>query len=154
MFQHLLIPLDGSPRAEEALPYALALAERFNATLTLLQVAGPATWEAEMRAELPDAAAQLQHRELDSITAYLRRKEDELASQGFTVSALAVHDTSIPDAILAAAASEGADTIVMCTHGLTGLRRLLLGSVAEQVVRRSPVPVVLIRSQREEEESP
>lgn len=105
-----------------------------------------------MRAELPDAAPQLQQRELDDAADYLRRKEAELVAQGLAVKALALSHAFVPDAILAAAANEGADAIVMCTHGLTGLRRLLLGSVAEQVVRRSTVPVVLIRSQREEEE--
>lgn len=153
MFQHLLIPLDGSHRAEEALPYAAALAERFSSRLTLLQVIGPVLWEAEMRAELPDAEAQLQQRELDSATSYLRQKEAELAGQGLAVNALVLSHASVPDAILATAVNEGADAIVMCTHGLSGLRRLLLGSVAEQVMRRSTVPVVLIRSQREEEES-
>lgn len=150
MFQHLLIPLDGSPRAEEALPYAEALAKRFDSRLTLLQVIGPELWEAEMRAELVEGSAQLQHRELDSAAAYLRRKQDELTGQGFAVSALAVSAASISDAILAAVASEGADTIVMSTHGLTGLSRLVLGSVAEQVVRRASVPVVLIRNPTEE----
>lgn len=153
MFQHLLIPLDGSPRAEEALPYAKALAERFGSHITLLHVVGPITWEAEMRAELPDAETQLQQREAESAAAYLRQQEAELAGQGFTVNALTLSHASVPAAILATVAGEGADAIVMCTHGLTGLRRLLLGSVAEQVVRRSPVPVVLVRSQREEESS-
>jgi nucleotide-binding universal stress UspA family protein len=149
MFQHLLIPLDGSPQAEAALPYALSLAEHYGAQLTLLQVVAPSV-EAEMQAELPGIEAQVIDRERRIAAGYLRQKETELAARGLRVAAVTLSHPSIPDAILAAVADVGAEAVVMSTHGLTGLSRLVLGSVAEQVVRRANVPVVLIRSRKEE----
>lgn len=148
MFQHLLIPLDGSPQAEAALPYAQSLAEHYAGRLTLLQVVSPSV-EAEMQAELPGIEAQVLDRERHIAAGYLRQKEAELAGSGLHVAAVTISHPSIPDAILAAIASEGADAVVMSTHGLTGLSRLVLGSVAEQVVRRARVPVVLIRNRQE-----
>lgn len=149
MFQHLLIPLDGSPRAEAALPYALSLAEHYAGRLTLLQVIVP-PFEAEMQAELPGVADEVLDRERRIAVDYLRQKEMELAGRGLRVAAVTLSHPFIPDAILAAIASEGADTIVMSTHGFTGLSRLVLGSVAEQVVRHASVPVILIRTPTEE----
>lgn len=149
MFQHLLIPLDGSPQAEAALPYALSLAEHCGAQLTLLQVVASSV-EAEMQAELPGIEAQVIDRERRIAAGYLRQKETELAARGLRVAAVTLNHPSIPDAILAAVADVGAEAVVMSTHGLTGLSRLMLGSVAEQVVRRANVPVVLIRSRKEE----
>ncbi|MCS6843705.1 MAG: universal stress protein [Caldilineales bacterium] len=152
MFQHLLVPLDGSPAAEAALPVARALAARCGGRLTLVHVIKPAPWPAEMRAELPDMESRVVDRELEVATAYLRHQEDALAAQGLAADALIMRRDSVVDGILEAVEEVGADAIVMSTHGLTGLPRLMLGSVAEQVVRHTPVPVVLVRSQVETSE--
>lgn len=149
MFQHLLVPLDGSPAAEAALPVARELATRCAARLTLVQVIKPAPWPAEMRAELPDMEPRVVDREVEVATAYLREQEAVLREAGFAVQALIMPRESVVRGILDALEEAGADTIVMSTHGLTGLPRLMLGSVAEQVVRHTPVPVVLVRSRLE-----
>lgn len=103
-----------------------------------------------MQAELPGVADEVIDRERRIAVDYLRQKEMELAGRGLRVAAVTLSHPFIPDAILAAIASEGADTIVMSTHGFTGLSRLVLGSVAEQVVRHASVPVILIRTPTEE----
>lgn len=154
MFQHFLVPLDGSPAAEAALPVARELATRCGAQLTLVHVVKPAAWPAEMRAELPEMEPKVVDRELDVATAYLRQQEAALREAGLATEALIMPRDSVVEGILDALVEAGADTIVMSTHGLTGLSRLMLGSVAEQVVRRSPVPVVLVRSRLDEADDP
>lgn len=149
MFKHLLVPLDGSSFAEGALDYALSLAGQYDAKLTLLQVLPPSQWqwEAEMRAELPHLQEEIQAAETGDATAYLRQQEASLSARGYNVTALVIRGRGIPDAILDTAEEEDIDTIVMSTHGLTGVRRWMLGSVASRVVRHATVPVLLVRCQ-------
>ena len=151
MFKHLLVPLDGSTFAESALEYALSLADQYGSDLTLLQVLPPGQyhWEAEMRAELPHLQEEIQTAETGDAAHYLHQKEDDLRARGYTVTALVIRGQGVPDAILDAAEEEQIDTIVMSTHGLTGVRRWLLGSVASRVVRHATVPVLLVRNNRD-----
>ncbi|NOX62948.1 MAG: universal stress protein [Chloroflexi bacterium] len=147
MFNHLLVPLDGSPFAEKALPYALEIAEKCNAKITLVHVIPPGQWEweAEMRAELPEGEESAHQHDTRDAANYLKKQEEELREQGYDVTALLVKDRAVDKAIIETAKSENADTIIMTTHGLTGLQRRILGSVAEKVTRHAPVPILLIR---------
>jgi nucleotide-binding universal stress UspA family protein len=133
----ILVPLDGSPLAEQALPPACRLARQTGASLVLLRAAphSPhASGDASpLRVTVRDAEA------------YLRPLQQGLVQQGFTVRTRAFKTDPV-GAILFAAKMYGADLIAMSTHGRSGLRRLLLGSVAEQVLHRSPLPVLLTRS--------
>lgn len=128
MFSKILVPLDGSPLAERALPYAISLAQKYGAEIHLLQViATPAwSWQGEMVAE-----------------------SQAIQAQGIKTAAFAVQSQLIDQAIIDVCVQEGCDAIVMSTHGLTGLSRLFLGSVAERVVRQSTAPVLLIRASRD-----
>lgn len=148
MFSHILVPLDGSGFAEKALDYALSLAGHYGSKISLLQVLAPGgyEWEGEMRAELPDAEEKIQQVEAGEATLYLREKERELRAQGYAVTAVIVRGRGVPAAILDAVESEKADAIVMTTHGLTGIQRWMLGSVAERVSRHAQVPVLLVRA--------
>ncbi len=149
MFDHLLVPLDGSPFAEKALPYALKIADKCGSKITLVQVLSPDKWEweAEMRAELPNSEERVHQYETSEAAAYLKEKERELSAQGYQVTALLIRDRAVDKAIVETAKAEHVDTIIMTTHGLTGLQRRLLGSVAEKVMQRAPTPVLLIRVQ-------
>ncbi|RME84226.1 MAG: universal stress protein [Caldilineae bacterium] len=151
MFKHLLVPLDGSAFAEKALDYALSLASHYQSKVTLFHVLPPGRedWEAEMRAEVTNIINHIREQEKCEICDYLRAKEAEIQAQGIEVDAVVVSRPSVPEAILKTAEEEDVDTIVMSTHGLTGIQRWLLGSVAERVSRHASVPVLLIRSQEE-----
>jgi nucleotide-binding universal stress UspA family protein len=148
MFAKILVPLDGSALAEQSLPAAISLAQTFAAEICLVQVIViPAwLWQGEMRAESPELVEMLTARELARASAYLRRQEENLSAQGIQVAAFVVQARLIDQAILDAGAEQGCDLIVMSTHGLSGLSRLLLGSVAERVVQRAATPVLLIRA--------
>ena len=149
MFKHILIPLDGSPFAEKALEYGISLANKYGGEVTLLQVL-PHTWKAEMKAEIPQGEGLTQEVKTAVITNYLTDTEEVLRQQGCcTVNALIMRGSNIAELILEAAKAEHIDSIVMSTHGLTGITRWMLGSVAERVVRHASVPVLLVRTEDE-----
>ena len=144
MFSHLLIPLDGSPFGDEALAYALSLAQKFDSKITLLHVTSQ-QWEGEMSAELPEAESLSEWVRSSASQLNLKEQKDQLTADGYQVNALVMKGKPIGDVILKAAATEGVDTIIMSTHGMTGWRRHLYGSVAESVIGHSKIPVLLIR---------
>lgn len=144
MFQKLLIPLDGSPFGELTLNYARSLAGQYHSQILLLHVVASA-WEGEMRAEMPVAESTAQAHETDDATAYLWEKEQALRAEGFTVTAVIRQGEPVHEMILDTAVTENADTIIMSTHGFTGLKRLMFGNIAEKVIGRATVPVLLIR---------
>lgn len=146
MFSHLVVPLDGSPLAEGALPVALALAERFGSTLTLLRVV-----DAPVHGLLDenDAHDELLNTIHDSVynqcQDYLKTQYAELTAQGARIEVhIAEQEESVAHTILQVTAKLGADGIVMSTHGRGGISRLVFGSVAEKILRLASVPVVLI----------
>ncbi|MCA9973368.1 MAG: universal stress protein [Anaerolineales bacterium] len=146
MFTHLLVPLDGSDFAELALQYALSLAEKYGAELTLLRVVNPPRWQSMMEAESPELFEKLRHSvELDARN-YLDYQKTALEQAGYRVQMrIECCDKPPADAILDAVEAWDADAIVMSTHGRSGLQRWMFGSVAERVVRHAQVPVLLIR---------
>ena len=147
MFKHILVPLDGSEHAEEALATARELASRFDSDVTLLRVVIPADGLLSMRgyaASFVEFTALSQHFR-DAAKAYLLNVRTAMEQQGLHVNIRVVEDTQVSETILRAVQKLGADTIVMTTHGHGGFRRWLLGSVAQRVVHQATVPVVLIR---------
>lgn len=123
--RRLLIPLDGSEEGMAALEAVSPLARRPGARVTLLHVAEDSGDSERARRVLAEAG-------------------EKLRAEGVPVS-LSVRGGRAADGILAAVEEEGADLIAMTTHGRTGLRRLVLGSVTEEVLRRSSVPVLTCR---------
>lgn len=147
MFQHILIPLDGSTFGEQALGYATTLARQFNATITLCHVILQPQGAPMLAAEASELTSDIENRALTSAVEYLESKAAVLRATGLTVNLHTAQSNSVPQAILDAIRTENADTVVMSTHGHTGLGRWMFGSVAERVVRHSPVPVLLVRPQ-------
>jgi nucleotide-binding universal stress UspA family protein len=143
MFRTILVPLDGSPFAEHALPWALSLARRAGAKLDLVRSHVLYALREPAAAWVPyDPVMEDESVQEDQL--YLNATSHWLAS----VSPVAVNTAVVPgldaDGILERARSEGADLIVMVTHGRGPVGRALLGSMADQVVRRSAVPVLLV----------
>ena len=128
MFKHLLIPLDGSPESAAALPPARALARALGASLQLLRVIPPRN---------PSRA--------NEATRSLEAIRGELAGEPALSVDWTIREGMPAEEIARGASQEGADLIVMATHGRAGLDRLLHGSVAWQTLVASPVPLLLVR---------
>jgi nucleotide-binding universal stress UspA family protein len=123
--KNILIPLDGSSFAENALPAGKFLAAHYNAVITLLSVAKDDSGVEEMR-------------------SYLGRTAESIAAEGIKVSYEAVKGR-IPEAVSSAADRVSADMVIMTTHGRTGLASLLRKSRAVEILRSLSIPSVIIR---------
>jgi len=135
----LLVPLADPAFAETALPHAAALARVLDGTILLLcAVEPPYTYPGIGLA--PAASMEI----AGEAESYLEEVAQGLRSAGLSVLTV-VHTGWPADVIVYRGAMLGPRLIVMATHGRTGVVRLLLGSVALEVVRRSPLPVLLIR---------
>ncbi len=144
MYKVILVPLDGSALAEAILPHIEALAKSENAQVVLLRV--PVTPANEFVSRDPTVISKVLKDTCQQAKDYIDSKVAELAQSAANVTGV-VQEGSVPDTIAETAKALHADLIAMSTHGRSGLQRILMGSVAEQVVSISPVPVMLFRPQ-------
>jgi nucleotide-binding universal stress UspA family protein len=153
-YRSILVPLDGSERSEAALPHAAALARQFDARVVLYRaVEAPGLVSAGAAGPLAGGVAppaptiemvQLEREAQAAAIAYLERHARELLAQSIVTTTRVGEGPDVAEQLLEISREEGTDLIVMTTHGRTGLARLLFGSVAESVLRRAAVPVLLI----------
>lgn len=139
----ILVPIDFSPSAEEAMAWAMDLARRYGASLIVAHVLQPVAWPASPDGLMltPTDLLATTRRELD---ASLERTRASIEAAGIAAKAELLDGTTAAE-IAALARRAGAHLIVMGTHGRTGLQHALLGSVAEKVVRTAPCPVLTVR---------
>ncbi len=140
----LLVPLDGSPLAETALPHAATLARAFGSTILLLRTVEPSMLAYHY--SLRDLAQESLRNEQDEAKAYLDAVAEHLRGDGLLVQTLVLIGWP-SDVISYRGATLGPRLVIMATHGRSGVARLLLGSVALEVIRRCPLPVLLVRPQ-------
>jgi nucleotide-binding universal stress UspA family protein len=144
MFERILVPLDGSSRAERALPVAVRLAHASGGAVVLLRVVDLAAEFLVYPAADPGVVQR-------TITAGLEKARNYLESLSTVGSLRDVHtqpEVIVGQAatnILSIAETQHSDLIVMCSHGYTGLKRWVLGSVAEKVAHYAPIPVLILR---------
>ncbi len=138
MFQHLLVPLDGSILAESSLPYAVALSQVLNAAVTLIHI---------IEHNAPQEVHGERHlQEENEAEAYLK----QVASRYFpdqTRIATHVHTEEVRNVARSIAEHAGEmapDLIVMCTHGESGIFTLM-GSIAQQMIGQGKTPILLIQ---------
>jgi nucleotide-binding universal stress UspA family protein len=143
MYTQILVPLDGSERAERALPVAARIARGSNARITLVQALPVPAPGGAFPATAMLTASQIAAQRA-AAADYLARIAGCPLLSG--LDALTVLATGTPAAaILDTAHERRADLIVFCSHGRSGLSRWMLGSVAEHVARQSAVPVLVLR---------
>lgn len=148
LFKHVLVPTDFGEPSDRALAFAVTLAAKFESRLTLLHASWlpPSAYAAPYAEGLywpANEMAEGAKKELDA--ALKKAKVTYPKAEGITV-------TGEPwQTILEVAKERGADLIVMGTHGRRGFSRLLLGSVAERIVRLAPIPVLTICGTAEQE---
>lgn len=146
-FRHILVPVDFGEPSEHAVELALSLALRFDAQVTLIHVA----W---MPPYYYGAYAEGIAYPMDEIETRARAALEELfaKTKGRYARVDRVLTSGQPwERIVEAVQNTGADLVIMGTHGRRGLSRLFLGSVAEKVVRHSPVPVLTTAGTHQEE---
>ena len=147
MFQRILVPLDGSTRAEQALPVAARLAQASSGTIVFLRVVNlpnqfvsyldlePMATQAVIDTQLEEAKNYLDHLTRSKDLINVHTQTEGMVGQP-AVNILSVVET------------RNIDLVVMCSHGYTGFKRWALGSVAEKVAHHSPVPVLLLHEEK------
>ncbi len=143
MYGRVLIPLDGSALAETILPFAERIAGPLDAEVVLLGVVEPLSAMTGLATGGVNAVDALFLRQLET-KKYLAEVARRLEAKGLRVRTLLGLGTPAAEIVESAKAAQ-ADLIAMTTHGRSGLRRAVLGSVAEQVLRAASVPVLMIR---------
>lgn len=134
--QHILVPIDFSQDSEHAVDCAIGLAKQFQARLTLLHaIYVPEAAEVNLAAYLEKIQS-----ESDRQMAVRRKRVDDAGVAADVLTVLGAPSQTIVET----ARDKQADLIVMGTHGRTGLRHMLIGSVAERVVRLAPCPVMVV----------
>jgi len=142
MVKRLLVPIDGSDPADAALEFALE--EYPDADITVLSVIDPTDVGYGSIEAAPSTFEHLQKSAEERTQKVLDEAESRAAEHGMTVTGETV--IGMPSrAIVEWAENNDVDGIVIGSHGRQGVTRVLLGSVAESVVRRSPVPVTVVR---------
>jgi nucleotide-binding universal stress UspA family protein len=151
MYKKILVPLDGSARAEEILPHVEELASKYRSTVLLLRV-----MEIAVRIEgaefmpLPNGAElviRAMEDEGKSAAAYLEGVKARLQAKGIATQIRVVHGPVV-EALITAAGQEKVDLIAMASHGRTGAARVFYGSVASGVLHRVDRPLLIIRSRK------
>ena len=146
MYSTLLVPLDGSKRAEAILSHVEKMAIKFGARVVLLTcveqtLAYPGDLEVSAMAYTGDDLVQ----QTQAAKSYLREVQTKLEQQGILVSTMIMQGQPV-EAILAVAAQENADLIAIASHGRSGLGRVFYGSVAAGILQRVDRPLLIIRA--------
>ena len=132
MYEHILIPTDGSENVAQAIDNGVAIATQFDATVHALSVVPYVVTRDRLRYD-PETEAE---RAVETV-------EQRCTEEGVDVST-AIRKGSPPEEVLAYSKDNDIDVIVMGTHGRSGLEHAIIGSVAERVVRKSTIPVLTV----------
>lgn len=147
MVAHVLVPIDGSPASWSALDFAVSTFD--DGTITVLHVIGPEGVDTDVNGGYFDTKAY--NRAVESAETLCAEAIDRVSDDepGSDIGLETTIETGDPArTIVSYATDHDIDHVVIGSRGRSGLSRLLLGSVAETVVRRAPVPVTVIRDER------
>lgn len=145
MFKRFLVPLDGSGRAERALPIAARMARACGGSIVLVRVVSTEPASLPSAPGRPNLIQTVGEADRTLAESYLEGWASSDLLRGLSVQ-IQVPVGLIPTSILAVAADNHADIIVMCSHGLTGVRQWwMLGSVAAKIARFAQIPVMILR---------
>ena len=147
--RRILVPIDFSPHSDQALKYAVALAEKFSAQLFLVHAFQDVSiYQTEVVSGAPPILPPV-----EQLTASARGEMDRLVSERqlhrFNVHTEIVEGAPVEE-IVDYAKEKDIDLIVLATHGRGWLAHAIMGSVAEKVVRKAPCPVLTVRLEEHE----
>jgi nucleotide-binding universal stress UspA family protein len=151
MYQTILVPLDGSARAEHILPHVENLALQYKAKVILLQVMEPLQIinpSIHVTSALTDTVKESLkdfNRRYEEINTYLSGRLGEFREKGIDVRKF-VEQGPVVETVISVARRENADLIAMASHGRSGMSRVFYGSVAAGVMQQIDRPMLIIRS--------
>ena len=149
-YQKIIVPIDGSGWSENAITHAADMARANEAEIILLHVFKPPAADYAGEIALAGQDEQIQHYR-DQIKQQLMSLRGQLRAQGIKSRVQMIEGVGVANLICDYINDEGVDLVVMSSHGRTGLRRFIFGSVAQKVLQGVEVPVMIIRPGKEDE---
>jgi nucleotide-binding universal stress UspA family protein len=147
LFEKILVPLDGSARAEAILPTVESLALEFDSRLVLVHVIDPGSNLMSPHGSHPDVSIELSRQKKEEMVGYLAGKKGEFREKGVETETVLAQGPVV-ETIIHTAVEHDVDLIAMASHGRTGLQRVFYGSVAAGVLQSVDRPLLLVRSRR------
>ena len=152
MYQTLLVPLDGSPRAESILPHVEDLAMQFKSKVIFLQVVepslqfvNPSLYETTIQIDIIHEHLIDFKRKKEEITAYLSGIQEGFQKKGIDTGIIVEQGPAV-ETIISVAQRENAELIAIASHGRSGLSRVFYGSVAAGIMHKIDRPILIIRT--------
>ncbi|MGD0574083.1 MAG: universal stress protein [Anaerolineales bacterium] len=145
MYKNILVPLDGSKRAEVILSHVEQLARLFQAKVVLLQVVEPVYVDSELPETAMGLSQELTRQKADEAASYLAGCQGVFREKGIQ-AVTRVELGPVVGTIIRVAEREGSDLIAMTSHGRGGLARVFYGSVTAGILQRVDRPLLIIRS--------
>ena len=145
MYKTILVPLDGSKRAEAILPHVEELAQRYDAKVIFVRVLEPLPYVAGPEGMPITLREQELEQRRDEAEEYIKAQSGEFREKGIEAKGV-IFQGPVVEAITDAAEREGADLIAIASHGRSGLSQCFYGSVAAGVLHRVDRPLLVVRS--------
>ena len=145
MYNKILVPLDGSNRAERILPHVEELARQFEAEIIFLFVVEPIIYALDLYNYSGGINFELTERSVEEGKTYLNSVEDKFREKNIKAK-VCVESGSVVSTIIEVAEREGVDLIAMASHGRSGLSHVFYGSVAIGILHRVDRPLLIVRS--------
>jgi nucleotide-binding universal stress UspA family protein len=146
MYEHILIPTDGSELSQKAIDHGAKLAKALNAKITILIVSEPFHIFALDPTVVTGTPAEYKRRIADVIAQHRKTAKDTAVAAGVTCDGVHVEHEQPYRAIIDTASKMGCDAIVMASHGRRGISAMVLGSETVKVLTHSSTPVVVVRA--------
>ena len=147
MYQHIMVPLDGSELAECVLPHVESIATGCNVSkITLVRVVPPLHMYGGTETRIsPEDQKILEEDSIEVSSTYLEEKVQALKDKGVLVETKVLLG-NILDALCDYIVKNDVDLVIIATHGRSGVSRLFLGSIADRLLHQAPVPILMVRA--------
>ncbi|HML81908.1 MAG TPA: universal stress protein [Thiomonas arsenitoxydans] len=144
MFNHLLLSTDGSELADKALPYTIELAKKFGSKITVCSVIDLYPYIGAIEV-MPVGMDQWQDEVRKQANVALQHMSERINAAGLSCDTVVEEDAQAWRGLLSAAEKQGCDTIVIASHGRSGMTSAMLGSQTSRVLSHSKLPVLVVR---------
>ena len=148
MYQHIMVPLDGSELAECVLVHVETIATGCDVSkITLVRVVTPLRLHGGVESRFsPEERKHLEGDSLNVAREYLDELVKRLKERGITAESEVLYGGHVVDELVSYASKNEVDLIVIATHGRSGVSRWVWGSVTDRILRAAPMPVLIVRS--------
>ena len=144
-YKHLLVPVDESPMSYAAAEQALSLAKDLNCSVTIMSVIAVDPFVGVDFYKVAPAITDYFMQAEQNAQNRLAEIQQSFSREGISVDTKIIRGVAASEGIVQIANEIGADLIIMGSHGRTGVKKMMLGSVAQNVLTQSPVPVLIVK---------